>query len=1191
MGLAGVVHAGPSSPPAGNYIINVSTLVSKPATNVSSITVRDTLGLGYGTQGNLLYLSTSGVVMTTTTTPAGGDVFKASTQTFTGANTFLSSTTFNRQVKVQTTGAGQGTGTGGSILVYATNETGMPFQIYTSSANQAGYFGLINLIAANTNYANAMIYITGTSSSTAKADIYINNPRPNIQLYQTGGASPYGQYEFVVVGDTLQFNSMNSGGSAQKARIGMTHPGALAFYETSDNGHFVALKASATIASNVTWVMPPADGSAGQLIATDGAGNLSFISGGGGGGGSGQLIYPATGTPSFPFGASFSTVTVGQTGDTVSITPSLFGNTIDLSTQTTSLKANGTTFMIVYPPGGGSGTINGMTRPGVSMSGANFSVDKGVLYFRDQAGFHAQSFRSSNTISTSNWVLPPADASGCWQSDGAGNLSISACPGSATVLASSAVAFGSSANGVTSDTSSLVYGQSAYALHVGSNPYTGDPTWDSDYLLAGSRFWLHSSSDLYPIAALNPFSSSYYPLYSTVFDAVNGGTPTDTSAHIFNINHSSNNVVTFNNSQFTTSGSYQFKGISNNLMISIAGSPSTGVSSITIPSLIASMPVQTGVGKNLISSGLFSTPITVSSSLTVTGLGGIVVTSTSTFNGNVSISSGLFSNGSTGTNGQILTSGGPGTIPTWTGTLAASIASLGASTGTLQTQIDAVAVSTGILSVSTASLQSQISGLGSTYLTNSSATATYLQSSSATATYLSIPIAASTYLTQSSATITYLQTSSATATYFQKTAIIPIANGGTNTASTLTGIVRGGAAYTASELSGDATTSGSNAVTLAAQNGNLKTLTSSLTVTNAAGMNVTYGVIAGSGTFQRVQVTSNTILGAGTTIYADGRGVFGGTLSASNLSGTNTGDQTITLTGDVTGSGTGSFAATLAPIQANMRTITSSITITGPLGLKVTFGETVSTITASAFNATTTSMSVTGSGGFAVVSSSAGQFGFTEGAQSTVLVTATGIDSMWGDSTSHTILFNPNNTSTYTVVGTSVTPTYGQIAMWGNSTGGLLNSPVSISSGGIVGTKTNDNAAAGNYGEYISSIPLSNVTAATSGQYYDIAQILLTPGDWDINTMAEFFFAGGAVTMAAIGIGTVAGNNSTNIATGNTYNEAAPPTAAYSPGVTIPAYRVSLSANTTYYLKGTLAYGVGGAPSSIGRISARRPAH
>ena len=37
-----------------------------------------------------------------------------------------------------------------------------------------------------------------------------------------------------------------------------------------------------------------------------------------------------------------------------------------------------------------------------------------------------------------------------------------------------------------------------------------------------------------------------------------------------------------------------------------------------------------------------------------------------------------------------------------------------------------------------------------------------------------------------------------------------------------------------------------------------------------------------------------------------------GSIAGSNLSGTNTGDQTITLTGDITGSGTGSFAATIS---------------------------------------------------------------------------------------------------------------------------------------------------------------------------------------------------------------------------------------------------------------------------------------
>jgi hypothetical protein len=53
-----------------------------------------------------------------------------------------------------------------------------------------------------------------------------------------------------------------------------------------------------------------------------------------------------------------------------------------------------------------------------------------------------------------------------------------------------------------------------------------------------------------------------------------------------------------------------------------------------------------------------------------------------------------------------------------------------------------------------------------------------------------------------------------------------------------------------------------------------------------------------------------------------------GAVSGSNLSGSNTGDQTITLTGDVTGTGTGSFATTLANSGVTAGSYTrSSITV------------------------------------------------------------------------------------------------------------------------------------------------------------------------------------------------------------------------------------------------------------------------
>lgn len=63
------------------------------------------------------------------------------------------------------------------------------------------------------------------------------------------------------------------------------------------------------------------------------------------------------------------------------------------------------------------------------------------------------------------------------------------------------------------------------------------------------------------------------------------------------------------------------------------------------------------------------------------------------------------------------------------------------------------------------------------------------------------------------------------------------------------------------------------------------------------------GALSQSSNLQNWTDDSSTILAS-----ISSTGVF----NASNISGTNTGDQTITLTGDVTGSGTSSFAATVA---------------------------------------------------------------------------------------------------------------------------------------------------------------------------------------------------------------------------------------------------------------------------------------
>jgi len=53
-------------------------------------------------------------------------------------------------------------------------------------------------------------------------------------------------------------------------------------FADSDSSNWVAFQAPATVASNVTWTLPSADGTSGQLLSTDGSGTLSWATDSGG---------------------------------------------------------------------------------------------------------------------------------------------------------------------------------------------------------------------------------------------------------------------------------------------------------------------------------------------------------------------------------------------------------------------------------------------------------------------------------------------------------------------------------------------------------------------------------------------------------------------------------------------------------------------------------------------------------------------------------------------------------------------------------------------------------------------------------------------------------------------------------------------------------------------------------------------
>ena len=58
-------------------------------------------------------------------------------------------------------------------------------------------------------------------------------------------------------------------------------------FADTDSSNYVGFQAPGTITSDVLWTLPAVDGSSGQVLSTDGAGTLSWATGGGGGGGGG----------------------------------------------------------------------------------------------------------------------------------------------------------------------------------------------------------------------------------------------------------------------------------------------------------------------------------------------------------------------------------------------------------------------------------------------------------------------------------------------------------------------------------------------------------------------------------------------------------------------------------------------------------------------------------------------------------------------------------------------------------------------------------------------------------------------------------------------------------------------------------------------------------------------------------------
>lgn len=142
---------------------------------------------------------------------------------------------------------------------------------------------------------------------------------------------------------------------------------------------------------------------------------------------------------------------------------------------------------------------------------------------------------------------------------------------------------------------------------------------------------------------------------------------------------------------------------------------------------------------------------------------------------------------------------------------------------------------------------------------------------------------------------------------------------------------------------------------------------------------------------------------------------------------------------------------------------------------------------------------------------------------------------------------------------------------------------------GRLGTATNNNATAGDIGEFVESkVALGSAVTLTNATSTNITSISLTAGDWDVTGICNV--TGGAVTGTALdcGISTTSATLPAAGSKGDTWVESPTmATAGADTTLAVPEVRALLSATTTYFLVVQDSFTVG-SPKGYGRISARR---
>lgn len=153
--------------------------------------------------------------------------------------------------------------------------------------------------------------------------------------------------------------------------------------------------------------------------------------------------------------------------------------------------------------------------------------------------------------------------------------------------------------------------------------------------------------------------------------------------------------------------------------------------------------------------------------------------------------------------------------------------------------------------------------------------------------------------------------------------------------------------------------------------------------------------------------------------------------------------------------------------------------------------------------------------------------------------------------------------------------------------GWFLKVQSALTPGQYTGTNTNDNAAIGNEGEYISSVvAVASAVSLASGTSANITSVSLTAGDWDVSGVIDFH-PSGTTTMTLLQGGNSLVTNTLGLQDTSFAVTIAGATSSIDLSFPIPVFRRSLAATTTIYLVTSATFGVS-TLSAYGTIRARR---